>query len=205
MPALEALVDRFAHEAHTVLVAVSVDSRFSHANWAWDLGGISFPILADFNPRGVVGARYGLYLAEKGFNDRATVIVDAQGIVRYARSVTPAGRRDASRFLALAQGVARDHPIAPPPAPPPVRPTLAPDATLYVRDVVCAAVLRAATNLHCLAALRVRDVVRDPAARRGLDALAGPGAKVPVLVQRGTALPESAAIILALAAGYERS
>jgi peroxiredoxin (alkyl hydroperoxide reductase subunit C) len=47
--------------------------------------GIQYPLLADFHPRGAVASQFGLYLADKGITNRATVIVDKQGTVRYVQ------------------------------------------------------------------------------------------------------------------------
>ena len=93
MPAVEALLERF-EAAHTQVLGVSVDSVHCHANWGRDLGGVSFPLLADFHPKGGVAQSYGLYLEDKGITDRATVIIDKTGVVRHASSVTPSGERD---------------------------------------------------------------------------------------------------------------
>ncbi len=49
--------------------------------------------------------KYGVFLEDKGITDRATVIIDKQGIVRYANSVTPAGERNPKEMLAEAQKV----------------------------------------------------------------------------------------------------
>jgi alkyl hydroperoxide reductase subunit AhpC len=49
--------------------------------------------------------KYGVYLDDKGITDRATVIIDKQGIVRYANSVTPAGQRNPQELLAETQKV----------------------------------------------------------------------------------------------------
>lgn len=69
-------------------MGVSIDSRFCHDNWAKSCGGISFPLLQDFHPKGEMAKKYGVYLEDKGITDRATVIIDKQGVVRYANSVT---------------------------------------------------------------------------------------------------------------------
>ena len=69
------------------------------------MGGISFPLLQDFHPKGDMAAKYGAYLADKGITDRATVIVDKQGLVRYAVSVTTAGERNPKELLAECQKV----------------------------------------------------------------------------------------------------
>lgn len=96
-------------------------------------------------------------------------------------------------------------PIEKPPLPP-ERKTLSKDAVLYVREGCrfCAAVLRAAHNLHCTNIFHVRDVSKDPEARRDLDAVAGEGAKVPTLVENGKVMQESGDIIRALAEMYAR-
>ena len=52
-----------------------------------------------------MAAKYGAYLADKGITDRATVIVDKQGLVRYAVSVTTAGERNPKELLAECQKV----------------------------------------------------------------------------------------------------
>lgn len=44
--------------------------------------------------------KYGVYLEDKGITDRATVIIDKQGVVRYAVSVTPQGERNPRELLA---------------------------------------------------------------------------------------------------------
>ncbi len=76
-------------------MGVSIDSAFSHANWAAkDCGGVSFPLLADFHPKGAMADSFGLFLAEAGITDRATVIIDKEGIVRYSVAVGPPGARE---------------------------------------------------------------------------------------------------------------
>ena len=64
------------------VLGVSVDSAFAHKAFAQHLG-IGYPLLADFHPRGDVASRFGLYLGDKGITNRATVVVDKEGTVRY--------------------------------------------------------------------------------------------------------------------------
>jgi alkyl hydroperoxide reductase subunit AhpC len=104
VPGIQSILDEFK-AADTQVLGVSVDSRFSHDNWAKSLGGVSFPLLQDFHPKGDVAQKYGVYLADKGITDRATVIVDKQGVVRYAASVTPAGERNPKDLLTECQKV----------------------------------------------------------------------------------------------------
>ena len=80
-------------------------SRFAHENWEKSCGGVSFRLLQDFDPKGDMAKKYGVYLEDKGITDRATVIIDKQGVVRYAKSVTAAGERNRKELLAEAQKV----------------------------------------------------------------------------------------------------
>ncbi len=104
MPGIQSILDEFK-AADTQVLGVSIDSTFSHENWANSLGGVSFPLVADFHPKGAVAEKYGVYLADKGITDRATVIIDKQGVVRYAVSVTPDGERSPKDLLAECQKV----------------------------------------------------------------------------------------------------
>ena len=64
------------------VLGISVDSAWTHKAFAEKLG-IEYPLLADFHPKGGVAEKYGLYLKDKGITNRATVIIDKDGIVRY--------------------------------------------------------------------------------------------------------------------------
>ncbi len=63
-------------------MGISTDSRFANAAWAEKLGGITYPLLSDFYPHGEVAQRYGILRAE-GMAERAIVIIDRSGVVRY--------------------------------------------------------------------------------------------------------------------------
>ena len=149
-----------------------------------------------------MASQFGVYLDDKGVADRATVLVDLDGVVRHASSVGVGGRREADALLAVVKSVHAGRPM--PHGPPRAPGRLADDATLYVRDGCrfCAGVLRAVVNLKCGSHVRVRNVNHDPTARADLDAVAGADAKVPVLVQRGTPQPESDYIVRTLAELY---
>src|SRR5512143_1400996 len=83
MPGYEAAhadFDRYAAQ----LVGSSVDSVPSHTAFAKSIGGITrYPLLADFHPKGEVSKKYGVYKEESGHCERAIVVVDKEGIVRY--------------------------------------------------------------------------------------------------------------------------
>jgi peroxiredoxin (alkyl hydroperoxide reductase subunit C) len=60
------------------VVGISVDSRHAHAAFAREKG-ITYPLLADFHPKGAVGRLYGVYSEEKGSHERWTFVIDPEG------------------------------------------------------------------------------------------------------------------------------
>ncbi len=79
---LEIEHERF-EELNAQVLGISVDSVPAKEAWACALGVRSFPMLADF-PGGEVARRYGL-LRPEGFSERAVVVVDRKGIVRWLK------------------------------------------------------------------------------------------------------------------------
>jgi peroxiredoxin len=69
------------------VIAISVDSMYSHGAWAV-VRGITFPLLADFHPKGEIARRYGVMRSTDGFSDRALYIIDSDGIIRY-KNISP--------------------------------------------------------------------------------------------------------------------
>lgn len=164
-----------------------------HANWGASLGGISFPLLADFHPKGAVADSYGAYLSEAGITDRATVIIDAGGTVRYAESVTPSGQRDIEALLAECEKLdaAYDGPKE-------ALPTgSAPSGDRLFVKSNCGFSRRVAlarTNLHLDDAVEVVNISDDAGAKSELEGLAGK-TQAPCLVHEGQPTFESADII----------
>jgi peroxiredoxin len=71
------------------LYGISVDSAFAHKAFQ-DQIGISIPLLADFNPKGAVARAYGVYIDERGHNQRALVLIGPDLKVLWAhQSPTP--------------------------------------------------------------------------------------------------------------------
>jgi len=66
--------------------------------WADFLGGVPFPLLSDFWPHGAAGKAYGIFNEERGMDKRAAYVVDAKGIIRYAK-VYPQGTIPTSEEL----------------------------------------------------------------------------------------------------------
>jgi peroxiredoxin len=67
------------------VLGVSVDSAWSHKAYAEKMG-IKYSLLADFNPRGAMADKYGVYLPEKGITGRAIVIIGKDGRVAWIKN-----------------------------------------------------------------------------------------------------------------------
>ncbi len=79
---LSGLADRFA-KANAQVVGITCDPTPSLVAWAKQLGGVSFPLASDFWPHGAVAKAYGVFNDADGRAQRAVVVVDGGGIVRY--------------------------------------------------------------------------------------------------------------------------
>ena len=80
------------------ILQISADPAPSLKGWAEKLGGVPFPLLSDYWPHGAVGKAYGIFNEERGMDKRAAYVLDAKGIVRYAK-VYPQGTIPESREL----------------------------------------------------------------------------------------------------------
>ena len=82
MPAYEADLERFAGYDAQVL-GISVDSVPCNTAWAKSLGGLTYDLLSDFEPKGEVARAYDAYRAADGISERAIFIVDKEGKIAY--------------------------------------------------------------------------------------------------------------------------
>ena len=81
MPSYQADLSRF--EKHdTQVLGISVDSVPCNTAWAKSLGGISYDLLSDFEPKGEVARTFGAYRPE-GISERALFVIDKQGKIVY--------------------------------------------------------------------------------------------------------------------------
>jgi peroxiredoxin len=86
-------------KAGAQVLGISVDSAWAHMAFAKQMG-LTYPLLADFQPRGAAASLYGLYLADKGITARATVIVDKNGKVAWVKEEEISQARDNKVILA---------------------------------------------------------------------------------------------------------
>src|SRR2546421_3245204 len=67
------------------VLGVSVDSVWSHKAYAEKMN-IKYSLLADFQPRGAMAEKYGVFLADKGITGRAIVIVNKAGKIAWFKN-----------------------------------------------------------------------------------------------------------------------
>ncbi len=82
MPSYESELRRF-EGYDTQVLGISVDSVPCNAAWAKSLGGISYDLLSDFEPKGEIARSFGAYRADAGISERALFVVDKQGRIVY--------------------------------------------------------------------------------------------------------------------------
>jgi peroxiredoxin len=71
------------------LVGISVDGVFCHAAFR-EARGYKMALLSDFEPKGEVSKKYGVYREGDGFSERALFVIDGDGVIRYSY-VSPIG------------------------------------------------------------------------------------------------------------------
>jgi peroxiredoxin len=81
------------------LLGISVDSKSALRSWA-EVQGYDFTLLADFWPHGAVAKEYGVFLDAKGFANRATFLIDIDGIIRESFITAPGEARSIEAYRA---------------------------------------------------------------------------------------------------------
>ena len=71
------------------ILGISVDGAWCHAAFCRERK-LHFPLLADFEPKGEVARRYGVYRQSDGVCERALFVIDAAGVIRWSY-VSPVG------------------------------------------------------------------------------------------------------------------
>ncbi|MFG1465029.1 redoxin domain-containing protein [Xanthobacter sp. DSM 24535] len=77
------------HRFGAQLLGISTDGVWCHAAFERDRN-LHFPLLADFNPKGDVARRYGVYRDADGIAERALFVIDGAGTIRWSY-VSPLG------------------------------------------------------------------------------------------------------------------
>ncbi len=69
-------------QADATLLGITADNIPSMHAWTVSMGGLDFDALSDFWPHGKVASRYGI-LRGDGTTERALIVIDKKGIIRY--------------------------------------------------------------------------------------------------------------------------
>jgi peroxiredoxin len=71
------------HKFGAQLLGISVDGVWCHEAFAKDRH-LHFPLLADFEPKGAVSQKFGVYRTEEGTSERALFVIDKKGVIAWS-------------------------------------------------------------------------------------------------------------------------
>lgn len=74
---------RYFAKYNAEILGISVDGKWCHAAFR-DVRKLHFTLLADFEPKGAVAKKYGVYDTKEGRSERALFVIDALGIIRWS-------------------------------------------------------------------------------------------------------------------------
>jgi peroxiredoxin (alkyl hydroperoxide reductase subunit C) len=80
------------------LYGVSCDAMWSQKAFK-DKLGITIPMLSDFEPKGAASKAFGAYFEPGGFSNRALVIINPEGVVRYSHLAANPGELPGANLI----------------------------------------------------------------------------------------------------------
>ena len=99
MKAYQADIAKF-EGTDTQIFGISVDSVYANREFAKQIG-VTFPLLSDFK-RTVVN-QYGIFNEDGGYGNRATFVIDKNGIIQHIKegneAIDPTSAEDACNIL----------------------------------------------------------------------------------------------------------
>jgi alkyl hydroperoxide reductase subunit AhpC len=98
MRALENNWDNF-QKLNTIPFGMSVDAQPSKKVWADALAIENLSMLADFWPHGKVAQDYGIFIEKEGTSERANILIDENGIVKWVKVYPPAQLPDINEIF----------------------------------------------------------------------------------------------------------
>jgi peroxiredoxin len=78
------IVEDLFKKHDTILLGITVDNIPTLYAWTNQMGSLWFPVLSDFWPHGKVADTYGI-LRSDGTAERALVVIDKKGIIRFIK------------------------------------------------------------------------------------------------------------------------
>ena len=92
-------------EKNAQVLGISCDQVNAHRAWTTAIGGLPYPELSDWHPKGQVSQAYDVWNEERGASQRAVLIIDTTGVVRYRETYTPGVLPDPQEILAALDGL----------------------------------------------------------------------------------------------------
>ena len=74
---------KFFTKHDAVILGISVDSKWCHLAFSQSRN-LHFPLLADFEPKGDVSKKYGVYNEKEGESNRALFVIDKEGTIAWS-------------------------------------------------------------------------------------------------------------------------
>lgn len=74
---------KYFKEYDAQLLGISVDSKWCHLAFSQSRN-LHFPLLSDFEPKGEVAKKYGVYNEDEGVAERALFVINKQGIIEWS-------------------------------------------------------------------------------------------------------------------------
>lgn len=69
------------------------------------MGGLPYPELSDWHPKGQVCQAYGLWNEERGTPVRAVLIIDKNGLIRFRQTYEPGTLPDPDAIVRVVEGL----------------------------------------------------------------------------------------------------
>ena len=80
------------------VLGISVDSLWAHKAFAAQ-NGVSYPLLADFHPKGEVARKYGVYLDDRGISARTAFVIGKDSKIKEVVASDIPVARDISKLI----------------------------------------------------------------------------------------------------------
>ncbi|HEY4936820.1 MAG TPA: redoxin domain-containing protein [Puia sp.] len=74
---------KYFHKSNAEILGISVDSKWCHMAFSQSRK-LHFPLLADFEPKGEISRKYGVYNETEGESHRALFVIDEKGIIEWS-------------------------------------------------------------------------------------------------------------------------
>lgn len=91
-------------ELNAQVLGLSGDSVYTLRAFAEFLGGLTFPLLADFHPKGEAMKQFGVWRDDRGYAWRTVYVVDKDGVIRWSKWIEK-GAPDIEEVLAAVKAI----------------------------------------------------------------------------------------------------